>query len=63
MKRGNEEMWKELGRGIRRSLRADEMDGSISQPEISGVKDKTAGGGRENTLCSQISLQRKRKVT
>jgi hypothetical protein len=39
------------------------MDGSISQREISGAKDKTVGGGRKNTLSSQISLQRMRKVT
>jgi hypothetical protein len=35
------------GGGVRRSLRPDEMDGSISQPAISWVKDKAEGGGRE----------------
>jgi hypothetical protein len=45
-----------MGKGVRKSLRIDEMDGSISQPEISGFKDKAVGGGRKNTLRSQISL-------
>ena len=48
---------KRMVRGVRKSLRIDEMDGSISQPEISGFKDKAVGVGRKNSLRSQIALQ------
>lgn len=47
---------KRMARGVRKSLRIDEMDGSISQPEISGFKDKAVGVGRKKTLRSQIAL-------
>jgi hypothetical protein len=45
-----------MARGVRKSLRMDEMEGSISQPELSGFKDKAVGGGRKNTHRSQIAL-------
>jgi hypothetical protein len=48
------------GEGIRKSLRADEMDGSISQPEITGIKDKTVGGGRKNTMLTDILVEREK---
>jgi hypothetical protein len=47
---------KRTARGVRKSLRIDEMDGSISHPEISGFKDKTVGVNRKNALRSQIAL-------
>jgi hypothetical protein len=43
-----------MGKGVRKSLRTDEMDGSISQPEISGFKDNAVCGGRKNTSLSDI---------
>ena len=47
---------KRIARGVRKSLRIDEMYGSISLPEISGFKDKAVGVGRKNTLRSQTAL-------
>jgi hypothetical protein len=32
---------------VRKSLRIDEMDGSISRPEISEAKYRYVGGGRK----------------
>lgn len=46
---------KRMASGVRKSLRIDEMDGSISQPEISGFKDKAVGVGRKNTYRYQIA--------
>jgi len=46
-----------MARGVRKSLRIDEMDGSISQREISGFKVKAVGVSRQNTLSFQITLQ------
>lgn len=48
---------------VRKSLRIDEMDGSISRPEISGAKDRTVGGGRNYALRSEISLCRCVRIT
>jgi len=45
-----------MARGVRKSLRIDEMAGSISQPEISGFKFKAVGVSRKNTPSSQIAL-------
>jgi hypothetical protein len=52
-----------IGEGMRRSLRADEMEGSISQPEISGVKDKTVWVAAERTLSAHRCLCRQREST
>lgn len=47
-----------MGEEVRKSLRIDEMDGSISRPEISGAKHRSVGGGRKFALRSQVSLWR-----
>jgi hypothetical protein len=47
---------KRMARGVRKSFRIDEMDGSISQPEISGFKDKAVDVGGKKPLRSQIAL-------
>jgi hypothetical protein len=48
-----------IGEGIRRSLRADEMDGSISQAEISGGWDKTGWWQTEHFLLTDISAEKR----